>query len=351
MKRVIAVACALLLLYLLAWPTALEPRAWTAPAPTPLTGPYAPNEKLKPVEWWARQLIGPEAITFDAEGRLVTGLRDGRIVRLKVGDDTPTVIADTKGRPLAIAYHPDGRLIICDATVGLLALDAAGNLQTLSTGQGGIPFRFVDDLDITPAGIIYFTDASARHSIDRFTDDLLEHQTTGRLLKYDPATRATSLVADGFNFANGVALGPDAAWLLMTETGTYRVWRVWLEGEKAGQKELFVDALPGFPDNIRYAKDRRVFWVAIGSPRQALIDALAPYPFLRKLISRLPKAVQPAPERHAMVLGLDERGKVVENLQHRAPDSYSPIASAVERDGYLYLGSFAREGVARLKLP
>jgi hypothetical protein len=37
-------------------------------------------------------------------------------------------------------------------------------------------------------------------------------------------------------------------------------------------------------------------------------------------------------------------------LQHRAPDSYSPIASALERDGWLYLGSFAREGVARLKL-
>jgi sugar lactone lactonase YvrE len=352
MKRaLVAVPVLLLLLYLVAWPTPLEPHAWTAPPPTPFTGPYAPNEKLKNVEWWAKQQVGPEAITFDPEGRLVTGLRDGRIVRLKVGDDTPTLVADTKGRPMAIAYHPDGRLIICDANLGLLALDAAGTLETLSIGLDGIPFRFTDDLDITPAGVIYFTDASARHPIARFEDDLLEHQTTGRLLKYDPATKKTSLVADGFNFSNGVALGPDAAWLLMTETGTYRVWRVWLTGEKAGQKEVFIDALPGFPDNIRYAKDRHVFWVAVGSPRQALVDALGPYPFLRKVISRLPKAVQPAPERHAMVLGIDESGKVVENLQYRAADSYSPVASAVERDGYLYLGSYAREGVARLKLP
>jgi hypothetical protein len=41
----------------------------------------------------------------------------------------------------------------------------------------------------------------------------------------------------------------------------------------------------------------------------------------------------------------------VESLQYDAPDSYSPVASAVERDGWLYLGSFAREGLARLKLP
>jgi hypothetical protein len=44
-------------------------------------------------------------------------------------------------------------------------------------------------------------------------------------------------------------------------------------------------------------------------------------------------------------------GKPLESFQHDASDSYSPIASATEHDGYLYLGSFAREGLARFKLP
>lgn len=337
--------------YLAFGPTTIEPAAWQPPPPTPLTGPYAPNERLKGVEWWAKALVGPEAITFDAEGHLVTGLKDGRIVRLNPGSDDAVLLADTKGRPLAIAYHPDGRLFICDAHGGLLALGADGTLDVLATSEGGVPFKFVDDLAIAKDGVVYFTDASARHSIEAFVDDLMEHQTTGRLLKYEPATKQVTKLADGFNFANGVALGPDEAYLVMSETGAYRLWRYWLKGEKAGQKELFLDALPGFPDNVRYAPERHVFWVAIGSPRNPLIDQLADSPGLRKALSRLPKAVQPAPERHAFILAVDESGTPVESLQYRAPDSYSPIASGVERDGWLYFGSFAREGVARVKLP
>lgn len=337
--------------YLVFGPTAIEPVAWTPPPVAPLTGAYAPNERLANVEWWAKALVGPEAITFDAAGRLVTGLKDGRIVRLTPGSDDAVLLADTKGRPLALAYHPDGRLIICDAYAGLLALREGAAPEVLSTEEGGVPFRFVDDLAITQAGVIYFTDASARHPIARFTDDILEHQTTGRLLKYDPATKETTRVADGFAFANGVALGPDEAYLVLSETASYRLWRVWLSGEKAGQRDVFLDSLPGFPDNVRYSATRRVFWVAIGSPRDPLVDRLAGSPGLRKVISRLPRAVQPAPARHAFVLAVDEAGRPVESLQHVAPDSYSPIASAVERDGWLYFGSFAREGVARVQVP
>ena len=336
--------------YLLLWPSPIDPRAWEPSPAMPMTGPFALNQRLAAVEWWAKQLIGPEAITIDAKGRVVSGLRDGRVVRLEVGSDAPEVLVDTGGRPLGLAYHPDGRLIICDAHKGLLALDSNGELQTLATGEGGVPFAFADDLDIDPQGVIYFSDASARFSIEHFTEDLLEHQTTGRLLKYDPATKQVTRIADGFSFANGVALGPDAQWLVVAEMGTYRLWRIWLKGEQAGKKELFAE-LPGFPDNVRYSKSRRVFWIAIGSPRNPLVDALAGAPLMRQVITRLPRAVQPAAERHAFVIAVDEHGKVVESLQHRAPDSYSPIASAFEHDGWLYLGSFIREGVARVRLP
>ena len=339
-----------LLGYLLLAPSPLEPRAWQPPPGVPMTGAFALNDRLEHVEWWAKQLTGPEAIAIDAKGRLVTGLLDGRVVRLSVGGDQAEVLANTGGRPLGLRYHPDGRLIICDAHKGLLALDEAGELQTLATSEGGVPFAFTDDLDIDADGVIYFSDASARFSVEHFTEDLLEHQTTGRLLKYDPATKQVTRLADGFSFANGVALGPDAQWAVVAEMGTYRLWKVWLKGAQAGKKELFVE-LPGFPDNVRYSKSRHVFWIALGSPRNALVDGLAGSPLLRKVISRLPRAVQPAPERHAFVVAVDDDGKPVESLQYRALDSYSPIATAIEHDGWLYLGSFIREGVARVRLP
>lgn len=329
----------------------LEPAEWTPPPVAPLEGPYAVNDRLTPVEWWAKDLIGPEAITVAPDGSLVAGLKDGRVVKLTVGRDTPEVLFDTKGRPLAIAFHPDGRLIVCDAHAGLLAYSADGKVETLATGYGGTSFRFVDDLAITKEGVIYFSDASARHSIERFTEDLIEHQTTGRLMKYEPATKTLSLVADGFAFLNGVALSEDESFLVVSETGAYRLWRIGLTGERAGKKELFTDSLPGFPDNVRRATSRPGFWVAIGSPRKPEMDFMAPYPRLRRIVGALPKALQPKPARHSYVLLVDPSGQPVESFQHVAPDSYSPIACATEHDGWLYLGSFAREGVARFKLP
>lgn len=329
----------------------IEPVPWSPPPVSPLTGPYAPNDKLKDVEWWARQLVGPEAVTIAPDGRLVVGLKDGRVVKLRVGDDTPEVLFDTHGRPLAMAYHPDGRLIVCDAHKGLLAVDASGRVETLATEHGGIPFRFVDDLAITKDGVIYFSDASARHSIERFTEDLLEHQLTGRVLEYVPETKALKRIADGFSFANGVALSDDESFLVVSETGGYRLWRVWLKGEQAGRKELFTDSLPGFPDNVRWSPTRKGFWVAIGSPRKPELDALADWPNVRRIVGALPSALKPKPARHAYVLLVSRDGEPLESFQHDAPDSYSPIASATEHEAFLYLGSFAREGVARYRLP
>jgi sugar lactone lactonase YvrE len=354
MRRALAVvvaALAVLVAVGVLVPGPIDPVSWDPPAVAAPTAATAPNERLKDVEWWAKDLIGPEAITIDPEGRIVTGVKDGRVVRLTPGKEGVELLADTKGRPLAVAFHPDGRLIICDAHKGLLALDLANRaLETLATEEGGVRFAFVDDLDITKAGVIYFSDASARHSIEEFTLDLLEHRTTGRVLRYDPATRVVTRVAEGLSFANGVALSGDERWLVVSETGSYRLWRVWLEGPKAGTRELFTDSLPGFPDNVRYSKARGVFWVAIGSPRKPELDALARWPRVRKLVAMLPEALQPKPARHAYALAVDEEGRPVESLQFDDPQSYSPIAGVTEHDGWLYLGSFAREGLARVRL-
>lgn len=329
----------------------IEPVSWDPPPPTAFDGPFTINDRLKDVQWWAKQLIGPEAMFVDDDGTIVTGLKDGRLVRLKPGVDEPVVLADTHGRPLAVAKHPSGRTLICDAHRGLLAMAGDGILEVLSAEHGGIPFKFTDDLTVAADGAVYFTDASARHSIDRFVEDLIEHQTSGRVLKWDPATKLTSLVAGGFSFPNGIALAPDESFLVVAETGAYQLWKLWLTGPKAGTRERFGATLPGFPDNVRWSSERKVFWVAIGSPRNGLIERLAHWPRLRAQIPKLPKFVQPGPKRHAIVAAVDLEGTVVESLQYRSPDSYSPVATALEHQGFLYLGSFAQAGLARLPLP
>jgi len=60
----------------------------------------------------------------------------------------------------------------------------------------------------------------------------LQGEPSGRLLSYNPATRKTHVVAQGFWFANGVALSKDESFIAVVETNTQTVHRVWLTGAK-----------------------------------------------------------------------------------------------------------------------
>jgi sugar lactone lactonase YvrE len=104
-----------------------------------------------------------------------------------------------------------------------------------------------NDLDVAADGTIYFTDASSKFSLTELRADLLEHQPNGRLLSYDPTTKQTRVLLRNLYFANGVAVSPDQSFVLINDTGTYSVRRYWLKGEKAGQSDVFIDNLPGFP--------------------------------------------------------------------------------------------------------
>lgn len=342
----VGLAVAMALGYLLAWPAPIDPEAWTPPPAPPLAGPYAPNERLAALERIAFDDggVGPEAIAIDRHGRLYTGLADGRIVRIEF-DHQATTFARTGGRPLGMKFDAEGRLVVADARRGLLRYDADGRETVLDAGRGAVPFRFADDVAITPDGKIYFTDASRRFGLDQWKLDLLEHRPNGRLLVYDPANGRTEVVAGGFYFANGLTLSPDGSFLALCETGRYRILRHWLTGPRRGATEPLVENLPGFCDNVT-TSPRGFFWVALGSPRKRELDWLLPRPFWRKIVARLPQALQPGPTRRSFVLGVDAEGRVVENLQATGPGAYAPITSAIEHEGRLYLGSLSEPSIA-----
>jgi len=349
--------CAIVVLYLFFWPVPISPQAWSPPPAPPLTGQYQQNSRLASVE---RLSLGtgatrpgtgfaPEDVALDAQNRIYSGLDDGRIMRLQADGASPEVFSNTHGRPLGLAFDPNGNLIVADAIKGLLSIAPDGSVSVLTTGADGVPFGCTNDLDVAADGTIYFTDASSKFPLSNFTADLLEHRGNGRFLAYDPKTKTTRTLLGDLSFANGVAVSPDQSFVLVVETGAYRIHRVWLEGANRGRAEIFIDNLPGFPDGISSnGKDK--FWLALVTPRDTALDKLLPRPFLRKIVARLPKFLQPAPKRYSFVLGLDPNGRVTENLQDGSPECYAQIANAVERQGSLYFGSIGESTVGRYRL-
>jgi sugar lactone lactonase YvrE len=342
---------ALVVLYLLFWPVPISPQAWTPPSAPALDGQYQQNSLLAGVE---RLSLGPgnapEDVALDRENRIYAGLDDGRIMRLQADGTRPEVFSNTHGRPLGLVFDSNGNLIVADAIKGLLSIARDGSVAVLTTQSDGVPFQCTNDLDVAANGTIYFTDASRKFPLTNYKADLLEHQGNGRLLAYDPKTKTTRTLMNDLCFANGVAVSPDQSFVLVVETGAYRIHRLWLTGAKQGQSEIFIDNLPGFPDGIS-SNGRDKFWLALVTPRDKLLDKLLPHPFLRKAVLRLPTFLQPAPKRYSFVLGLDSNGSVIANLQNGSPDCYAQIANAVERQGSLYFGSIGESTAGRYRLP
>ncbi|AAY92956.1 SMP-30/gluconolactonase/LRE family protein [Pseudomonas protegens] len=349
--RIVLLVLLAVLAFLLLMPTRVQPVAWNpAPAPSLSQGPFAENQKLKAVQpVGARDIDGPEALLLEHE-QLLSGLHDGRVIQSSLDGSALKVLVNTGGRPLGLARHPDGRLIIADAIKGLLALDSQGQLQTLSTEANGLKFGFTDDVAVDAAGrYAYFSDATSRWGYGHDGEAVIEHGADGRLLRYDFQSGTTEVLLDRLEFANGIALGPDEAYVLVNETGAYRISRYWLKGDKAGSHDLFIDNLPGLPDNLSFNGAGR-FWVALYAPRNPLLDATAPYPFVRKMLVRAMTVLPKPVEKRGFVLGLDTQGRVIANLQDGSSGNYSPITTVREYGDALYLGSLTARHMARLSL-
>jgi sugar lactone lactonase YvrE len=335
--------------YLLFWPVPIDPVAWTPPVPPARTGVLAPNEDLATIERIAERIgTGPEDPAFGADGTIYSGFADGRIIRV-MPNGLVRNFANTGGRPLGMDFAPDGSLIVADAEKGLLSISPDAKITVLATEEGGVPFRFTDDVKVAKDGTIYFSDASSKFGRYQYYEDIVEHRGNGRLLVYHPSGKRVECLIRDLRFANGVALSPDESFVLVNETGKYRVMRFWLAGEKKGQTDVFIENLPGLPDNIS-CNGKDTFWLALFSPRNAALDATLPRPFLRKMIYRLPKFMQPAPAHHAMIAALSLDGKIARLYEDSTPN-YAPITSVEERGPFLYLGSLEADALARWALP
>jgi sugar lactone lactonase YvrE len=327
----------------------IQPLTWEPPPAPKLEGTWERNMALASLETLPVPGVGPEDIAVDAEGRYLTGLADGRICR--VSDDARhlEIVADTGGRPLGIEHRADGQLIVCDARRGLLRVDPGnGEVETLVHELDGRQLAFTNNAALHPDGSVLFTDSSLRFGIEHFKADLLEHSSTGRLLRWRESGEVEVLL-EGLSFANGVALthGGDAA--VVAETSGYRLTRLWLAGERAGEQEVLIDNLPGFPDNLSTGPSGTI-WIAMASTRNPALDFMLPRsPLLRKAAWALPDALQPKEARVAFVIGLDQDGAVTHNLQGPG-DRFHYVTGVREHDGSLLLGSLVEGAMARATL-
>ena len=114
------------------------------------------------------------------------------------------------------------------------------------------------------------------------------------------------------------------------------------------QSDIFVEALPGYPDNLSLDNDGQI-WIALPSPRLDSFESLAERPFWRKVLMRLP--INPTSvDSISWVVSVDLEGRVQSNLQDWT-GSYRTVTSVNRVGDVLYLGSIDATAIARIALP
>ncbi|ORX05489.1 SMP-30/gluconolactonase/LRE family protein [Mycolicibacillus trivialis] len=323
----------------------IRPVRWQPPPVDPLPRLPSPAATVVPLPGH-----GPEDVVVDADGRLWTGLVDGRIVRFGTDGGEPTVVAETGGRPLGLHVARDGRVLICDSHRGLLALDpAAGSLETLVAEVAGRPLVFCSNVTETADGTIYFTESTADWHFEDFTAGILEARGSGALFRLDTDGSVTTVV-DGLYFANGVTVTADQTALVFAETQGRRLSKYWLSGPQAGTVSPLALHLPGMPDNLSTGADGRI-WTAMVTPVNTRLEWLLPRsPLLRQVVWRLPDRLQPQIEPEVWAVAFDaDSGAPVAGLRTTQPD-FGVVTGLVEADGRLWMGSISYSAVGHVAL-
>ncbi|KAL6894049.1 hypothetical protein ACP4OV_008147 [Aristida adscensionis] len=328
------------------------------------------GERLRGAEVRFRgEVQGPESVAFDPRGGgPYTGVADGRVVRwdgarwATFATTSPRWTAELCGgpraspleylplehlcgRPLGLRFHREtGDLYIADAYFGLLRVGPEGGLATpLATEAEGVRFNFTNDLDIDADGNVYFTDSSIHYQRRNFMQLVFSGDPSGRLLKYDPHTKETTVLHRNLQFPNGVSMSKDGSFFVFCEGSRGRLSRYWLKGEKAGTVDLFA-ILPGFPDNVRTNKEGE-FWVAIHCRRSLYARLMSRQVKLRKFLLSLPipakyhYLAQIGGRLHAVIIKYSPDGEVLDILEDTKGEVVRAVSEVEEKDGKLWIGS------------
>lgn len=352
MRYLILIIAALSLAYLLLAPVPVDPVSWDAPSDKGLTGAHAANDRLQFLKLIdIAPHTGPEDVLVDETGGLIFGTDSGDLVRRTAAGDL-LVLARLGGRPLGLTFDAEGAIIAATAGVGLLRVTLDGRMEVLTRRAAGKAILYANDVVATSDGTVYFTDSSTRFDPRKYGGtypasqlEVLEHRASGRLLAYIPSTQETRVVLDELAFPNGLALGADETYLYIAETAKYRILRYERDSQKPA--DVFLDNLPGFPDNISRGLNNRI-WVGMIAPRVALLDQLSNKPLIRKMVQRLPDVIRPGAAKMAHIFAFNEKGEITDDLQHSG-DHLSRITGVNETAAELYLSSLEGPHIGQIE--
>ena len=224
---------------------------------------YSCNSQPVQKEEWI--LVGdgfqfPEGPAWDAQGNLyVSNCNSNWIAKIgEAGIDTFLLASDTTfGKTNGLKVRKSGSILACDFGRGaILEISPTGDSHVLIPGYQEQPFNRPNDIIVTGAGKIYFTDPKSYGA----------EKTDGRLFYYDPAADEVQLVAESLAFPNGLGISPVDHKLYVCESARDRILRFNIEENGTlANKQTFIELPGGDPDGIEFDVKGNLYVAHFGS--------------------------------------------------------------------------------------
>lgn len=232
---------------------------------------------------------------------------------------------------------------------------AVKNLNASNSRQ----IAFCNDIDVSRDGQrIYMSEPFDYAGASSGTGSLAEAVTlarNGRLWQFDRANDTVRLVAQNYNFVDGVLLeyGSNADGqedsVLVTETTKYRIDRLHLRGPLAGTDKVLWENLPGLPDGLDRDAQGRV-WVGFIKERTTVASWIHAHPWIKPLLLRLPRALLPITKPTAIMALSPDASRVLFYTKHDG-SLVRDIAVVVPGQDRLYLPTFDRANTGLVSMP
>lgn len=341
----------------------------------PLDGAWAPNDRIRLECEVMAELHEPEDVLVGDDDSLIATCGTS-LYHVDPVSSQCDLVAELGGPTGALARHPDGGVLVCVGDLGLVRITSDGASELVVGSADGVPLRCPTAVAVADDGTVYITEGSTKYGSGDWVWDLMERNNFGRIVRHDPESGRTDVIADGLRYPNGICPATDGS-LLVTEAWSHSLLR--LHPDDRNIYQAVKTGMAGYPARINAAGDG-TYWLSIFALRTQLVDfvltqsqlrhemmrTIEPDYWVRPALRAINSGLVPlqggqikklgivkpwAPARsYGLVVRIDDDGHALESLHSRAGETRHGIVSTRQHGTSVFIVSKGGDVVLRTQV-